>query len=294
MFTYYYDRKKAMGKLQEDGVEVTPEEQEHRRNHLHIQQQKRLEEGSLDPQNIQDAKQKKEAWIKKDEELLENNHDLNDNKKLDFMDFLYQDYRKKNSKETIDYYMSKLNINTDNKEVIRIVEESLMFMPEKDLNILDEFSLSLESTDGYNRYRKVGKLRRLMGEKRTIFINPQKSIDGSFAHEFAHFAADVKKIYEDPDFLEILEDVLGNATGLKSKKILDKEYVYLVSDRFIKEYQGRTYVQTGDFKGKLEPSDLKEYISIGYQIYISNPSLLENKDKKLYDYFVKRGLSNGK
>ena len=70
MFTYYYDRKKAMGKLQEDGVEVTPEEQEHKRNHLHIQQQKRLEEGSLDPQNIQEARHRKEQWIEKDEELL--------------------------------------------------------------------------------------------------------------------------------------------------------------------------------------------------------------------------------
>lgn len=65
MFTYYYDRKKAYGQLEQDGVEVPKDEQEHRRNHLHIQQQKRLEEGSLDPQNIQEAKFKKEQWIEK-------------------------------------------------------------------------------------------------------------------------------------------------------------------------------------------------------------------------------------
>lgn len=69
MFTYYYDRKKAFGQLQQDGIEVTPEEQEHRRNQLRIQQQKRLEEGSLDEKNIQEAKARKEAWVKQDEQL---------------------------------------------------------------------------------------------------------------------------------------------------------------------------------------------------------------------------------
>lgn len=64
--TYFYDIKKSLGKLKDDGIENPPEEQEHRKNHLHIQQQKRLETGSLDQKNIDEAKERKEMWIEKD------------------------------------------------------------------------------------------------------------------------------------------------------------------------------------------------------------------------------------
>lgn len=47
----------------------TVKEQEHKKNMLHIQQQKRLEEGSLDSKNIAEAKQRKEAWIEKDKNI---------------------------------------------------------------------------------------------------------------------------------------------------------------------------------------------------------------------------------
>ena len=72
--TYFYDIKKDLGKLEEDGVEVPIEEQEHRKNNLHIQQQKRLEVGSLDTTNTKQAKIRKEQWIKLDEQ---DNVDLN-------------------------------------------------------------------------------------------------------------------------------------------------------------------------------------------------------------------------
>jgi len=71
MTTYFYDIKKALGKLQEDGAENPLEEQEHRKNKLHIQQQKRLETGSLDPVNVEQAKEMKEKWIEKDEKIIE-------------------------------------------------------------------------------------------------------------------------------------------------------------------------------------------------------------------------------
>ena len=67
--TYFYDLKKEQGKLQDDGIENPPEEQEHGKNKLHIQQHKRLEEGSLDPQNIKEAKARKEEWIEIDNVL---------------------------------------------------------------------------------------------------------------------------------------------------------------------------------------------------------------------------------
>jgi len=70
MTTYFYDLKKAQGKLKDDGIENPVEEQEHRKNQKHIQQQKRIEVGSLDPQNITQAKQRKETWEEKDKKLL--------------------------------------------------------------------------------------------------------------------------------------------------------------------------------------------------------------------------------
>lgn len=66
--TYFYDLEKALENNDGD-VENPIEEQEHRKNQLHIQQQKRLEEGSLDSKNIAEAKQRKEMWIEKDREL---------------------------------------------------------------------------------------------------------------------------------------------------------------------------------------------------------------------------------
>jgi hypothetical protein len=77
MTTYFYDLKRSLGKLQEDGAENPPEEQEHRKNLKHIQQQKRLEIGSLDQANIEQAKERKEQWIKKDEKISTVSQDKN-------------------------------------------------------------------------------------------------------------------------------------------------------------------------------------------------------------------------
>lgn len=61
--TYFYDLKEEQGKLEDDGIEITHEEQEHRKNQLRIQQQERLETGSLDPKNIAEAKHRREEKI---------------------------------------------------------------------------------------------------------------------------------------------------------------------------------------------------------------------------------------
>ncbi len=71
MTTYFYDLKKSLGKLQEDGAENPPEEQEHRKNQKFIQQQERLATGLLDQQNIQEATMLKNKWLDKDK-MLEN------------------------------------------------------------------------------------------------------------------------------------------------------------------------------------------------------------------------------
>lgn len=83
--TYFYDLKKSLGKLEEDGVENPPEEQEHRKNLLHIQQQKRLENGFLDSNNIEQAKKRKEQWEIRDKKL---GFEYNDGSKDEYLDIL--------------------------------------------------------------------------------------------------------------------------------------------------------------------------------------------------------------
>ena len=46
---------------------------------------------------------------------------------------------------------------------------------------------------------------------------------------------------------------------------------------------------------KIDPidyTDLEEYVSVGYETFVSNPQLLYDKDKELYDFFKKGGLFN--
>lgn len=74
--TYFYDLKKEQGKLQDDGIENPPEEQERRKNQLHIQQQKRIVAGSLDEENVKTAEERQHQWEQKDEKLLERNPEM--------------------------------------------------------------------------------------------------------------------------------------------------------------------------------------------------------------------------
>ena len=71
--TYFYDLKEEQGKLEDDGIEITHEEQEARKKRLLEQKKKRLEEGSLDSKNIAESKQRKEMWIEKDFSIEEQN-----------------------------------------------------------------------------------------------------------------------------------------------------------------------------------------------------------------------------
>ncbi len=85
-----------------EGVEEIPmDEQIHRKNQLHIQQQTRLESGYLDKSNIETATRKKEMWEEKDKELLRSK---DTNKDFDFMPDLFHFNDEKES-NLIDVYI---------------------------------------------------------------------------------------------------------------------------------------------------------------------------------------------
>ena len=97
--TYFYDLKKSLGKIQEDDVENPLDEQVHRKNQLHIQQQKRIETGALDQKNVVDAKDRREQWIDKDVRLFFNEDLLSDFKKMKKQDALPKAFQFTEEKE---------------------------------------------------------------------------------------------------------------------------------------------------------------------------------------------------
>lgn len=118
--TYFYDLKKSLDKLQEDGIENPLEEQEHRKNQLHIQQQKRLEMGSLDPKNIEQAKYKRELWEEKDKKLGYEDDD--------FLVFNFKDnYIDKNTDTNI------FNYNVEQNKNIELIKNSMFKLFKKNL-----------------------------------------------------------------------------------------------------------------------------------------------------------------
>lgn len=289
--TYFYDLKKEQCKLEDDGIENPVEEQEHRKNLLHIQQQERIQQGSLDPQTVKEAKAKKEEWIARDEELLEKYPEL-ESDGLDIMKFNQKPTIKVNSDEVVESYLNKINFKTTNEDVIRIVKENMKIMPVRDLKILDDFDVDLDITDKSSRYHSPKLFGKILGDtRRVIYLNPEQYQKGMFAHEFAHFAADVNSLYKDKMFIGLLKNIVENLDGYKVKTINKIDYVYAVSKYFVNDYQGRTYIEKDKFKGVFKPHQLREYISVGYQTYLVNPQFLETRDKSLYDYFERRGLT---
>lgn len=114
--TYFYDLKKTLSKLEEDGVENPPEEQEHRKNLLHIQQQKRLENGFLDSNNIEQAKKRKEQWEIRDKKLR---FEYNDDSKDEYLDIL-------NSFKQKDDLPSALVLNEEKSKKINYIFDELV------------------------------------------------------------------------------------------------------------------------------------------------------------------------
>lgn len=148
--TYFYDLKKEQGKLQDDGIENPPEEQEHRKNLLHVQQQERIQQGSLDPQNVKEAKAKKEEWIEKD-------------KKLGFDDEFWAMYKKsrENKKQTVEIPKKVLPEKFTEAKSLEEAVEFMKVYSKYDQNDIDEsFKVSILNgfnESAYNVKKRYGK-----------------------------------------------------------------------------------------------------------------------------------------
>ncbi|MCD7948786.1 MAG: hypothetical protein LUG12_00805 [Erysipelotrichaceae bacterium] len=131
--------------------------------------------------------------------------------------------------------------------------------------------------------------------KKVIHINYLKPKEGMVAHELGHAFVNINNLYENDELKVIMQDVLDNSTEITPIFVNDDEYACVKSYKFIREYQGRTYILYKDYlnkKIKLDYTELEEYISCGFEMFVINPKLLYTKDKELYDFIKKGGLTN--
>lgn len=193
-----------------------------------------------------------------------------------------------NSKEIIDSYFKNLNIEQGSKEFENILREEFKIIPTKDLDILKTFNIGIVESQIESSYSLTEK---------QISINSTNYTPGVLAHELAHCAIDKFDLYNIPKLKSIMENVLNSREGLLSHKIGGKEYIYINSSRFIRKYQGRTYITKEEFikdKSLLNFDKMEEYVSVGYETFVSNPDLLYNKDIELYNFFKEGGLNRDK
>lgn len=295
-----------------------------RYNERQIRMYKRLENGSLDSTNKTRYYNKVNEWQGKQKELISSHPEMHRNYKreslrgLNSVDTAVENLKgmtesdaldiprfaskergdllkpvTHNTDAEVDNYLKLVDVKTDNEKVLNIIRHDMKLMPKRDLVLFEKYKLEIrEQKDGPSRYRKSKS--KLGVAKNAISLN-ENAKPGTFAHEFAHFAIDKQDIYSDNEFENIIKNSVKNSS-LRTIKRGDKKYIRVKSDKFVNEYQGRTYITVDDFENLkvLDFSDLKEFGSVGYEYFIMQPNILYNTNIELYDFFNKRGLLNEK
>ena len=75
----------------------------------------------------------------------------------------------------------------------------------------------------------------------TIFVTQEQLKPGTLAHEVGHALVDKNNLYENEELATIMRNVVANAKYKVIKKD-DEYYLSLSSEKFIRKYQGRTYI----------------------------------------------------
>ena len=204
--------------------------------------------------------------------------------------FMTENYAKTASAKKVEKYYNEINMQTNSETIINVIKRDIAKMPERDLEYLLEKKLTVYKSE------KEASFFKQKGNEIHL-VDSEKS---SFIHEYAHFVAMNRKLYEKPEFKAITENVIREITKLTTYTRKNMTFVAVESPRLITGYQGRTYISVDDWNRApeeervLEASDLLEYVTIGYQVFINNPGLLEEKDADLYAYFMNNGLTGEK
>ncbi len=182
---------------------------------------------------------------------------------------------------------------SDNREVSQNIraslENTISVIPEHLKNRLEQYvpEIIIEENRGYSSFSP---------DTHRIILD-MKNADRDILHELGHAFASMDNLYEDEEFLAVLSDGLNNENWnnvVPLKHPYRDETVYIhISDKFVDPYQGRIYADifSVDYSEPIDLHFFKEYISVGFDTYFSNPELLKAKDIKLFNYL--EGKING-
>lgn len=200
-----------------------------------------------------------------------------------------------NGDEVVNKYYDKLIFKTDNSIIHERVRQSIRMMPEQDLMLLNRIKIIIEEDTVLRggSARQALKFNDKTIIKPRIMINPNSNNSAVFAHEFAHIVANENDLFNNYEYINIVNNSMKNAR-LDEINIRGIDYVALKSDKFVRDYQGRTYIKLDDYKGEIDIKDLREFISVGYEYFVKEPKKLYNVNKELYNFILKGGLRNGK
>ncbi|MCD7808370.1 MAG: hypothetical protein LUH02_03430 [Erysipelotrichaceae bacterium] len=229
-------------------------------------------------------------WIKNDNKYYYVKYDESEEIRLKYLtkklrynimafDFVEQPRKVFNMDYVVKQIMSKLSIDD---EVKGIVKRDFKMIPIDHLKFLIDNDIKIVSSTDETYYD---------GNKKVIGINSKKPKVGMVAHELGHAFVDINNLYQNKELMVIMQDIIDNSKSIISKYINNNLYIYIESDKFIREYQGRTYILENDYYNKnkqLVYNNLEEYVAVGFETFVINPKLLYTKDKDLYDF-----ISNG-
>lgn len=181
-----------------------------------------------------------------------------------------------------DFLNGVLGSENISEDKAKTLDEIVSVIPKKHLDTISKTVKKVEIVP--NRGRCSYSL-----SSKTLTLDPDK-MNESIIHEYGHILADAYDVYNDKEFLNILKDGLNLNNGFDVKQHYFSEQdvrIYWISNsKFISEYQGRLYIEqdTFDYNQPLTPNMFQEYFSVAFDTYFTNPELLKNKDKRLFDY----------
>lgn len=260
-----------------------------RRMELKVREDKRLAEGTQDPDMVKEYR----AALRRDQKALR-----------EFVNEHGDVLRRDRWRERLDVpgtvqptAPSRISRNPDDKplQMLRYAED-----------VTEEQRTSIE-----NELSVLPKAQREAAERQISVIRVENNPNGSnydprtreltisrnrepghVIHEYGHALERTLKLEKDKVFVSVRQKGIDLADA--SKIVYDEdtftEQIWrMTNDKFVSEYQGRMYESAGIYDGHtINLSSMKEYFAEGYREFYMNSENLKAHDPDLYDYI--RGL----
>ena len=205
----------------------------------------------------------------------------------------YKDWKKKFIKNKANQIKNQNFIKIKDSEkldknTIEYINNELNLIPYEHKKLIENYIKQIEVVNkGSSCYDRKKQILYLLN-------NPEK---GELIHEIGHAIETKLNLYENEDFIKVLNNGLNNISVndiLYDERLFVEPVYRLANSKFISEYQGFLYIEDlyGDEMFNNDTKTLNilclgEYFSEGYREYILNPHNLRNRDIKLYK-FIKR------